>query len=186
MPGPNDTDDQLDDQLDDQTDDQADDSGDADDQPDDQNDAPADDKSNKRISDLQSAADKATARANKAEAALRALNAGKGGGAGTDPATEALMQELREASLDAVYGEFPELKKYGIERSLIEGSTRAEMREAATSVVALIKNLGTKVRNETLAEHGIKAEPTGAARKPSVNYESMSDEDFTKLLDSMG
>lgn len=141
------------------------------------------DKSQKRIQDLQSRADKAEARANRLEKALKL--AGKSGdGEANDPATEALMQELREASLDAVYGEYPDLKKFGIERSLIEGSTRAEMRESATSIVALVKAVATKVRNETLSEHGIKAEPAGATRKPPVDYRSMSDEDFEKLLDS--
>ena len=142
------------------------------------------DKSEKRIRDLQSKADAAEARANKAEASLKIRGADKGDGAGPNPETVALMQELREAGLDSVYAEFPELKKYGVERSLIEGSTRAEMREAATSVVGFIKSLSTKVRNETLSEHGIKAEPVGATRRPPVNYESMSDEDFLKLLNS--
>lgn len=146
-----------------------------------------DDKTKKRLSDLQSKADKAEARASKAEKALQAAGtSGKGPEAGSnDPARDALMQELREASLDAMYGEFPELKQYNIDRSLIEGSTRAQMRESATSVVALVKNVATKVKNETLAQHGIKAEPSGSARKPPVNYGDMSDEDFEKLLSSM-
>lgn len=141
-------------------------------------------KTLKRLSDLQSKADKAEARANKLEKAL--ADAGKGSGSGTnDPATEALMQELREASLDAVYGEFPELKKFSIDRSLIEGSTRAAMRESATSIVALVKNVSTQARNETLAEHGIKAEPAGATRSKPQDYASMSDEEFDKLLNSI-
>lgn len=143
-----------------------------------------DPKAEKRIKDLQSKADAAEARANKAEKALAAL--GKGDKAGSnDPAQAALMQELREASLDAVYGEFADLKKYSIDRSLIEGSTRAEMRESATAIVGLVKAIATKVRNETLAENGIKAEPAGAARKPPVDYGSMSDQDFEKLLNSI-
>ena len=138
----------------------------------------------KRLSDLQSKADKAEARANRLEKAL--ADAGKGSGSGAnDPATEALLQELREASLDAVYGEFPELKKFSIERSLIEGSTRAQMRESATSVVALIKSVVTQARNDTLAEHGIKAEPAGATRSKPQDFGSMSDADFEKLLDSI-
>lgn len=142
-------------------------------------------KSEKRIRDLQSKADAAEARANKAEAALRAGSADKGEGVRGDPATQALMSELREASLDAIYGEYPVLKQYGVERSLIEGGTRTEMREAATSVSNFIKTLSTKVRNEVLSEHGLKAEPAGSTRKAPVDYASMTDEAFTKLLDSM-
>ena len=143
------------------------------------------DKSKKRISDLQSKADAQEARANKAEKLLAAaLGKGKSPEA-NDPGTEALLQELREASLDAVYGDYPDLKKYGIERSFIEGSTRAEMRESATSIVGLIKAVATKARNETLEQHGLKAEPTGQTRKPPVDYSTMKDEDFEKLLNSI-
>lgn len=144
----------------------------------------AGDKTDKRIKDLQSKADAAEARANKAEKLLQSSGAGKGSGAG-DPATQALMQELREASLDAIYGENPVLKQYGIERSLIEGSTRGEMRQSADAVVGLIKSVSTKVRNETLAEHGISAPASGATRKAPVDYGSMSDADFDKLLNSV-
>lgn len=143
------------------------------------------DKSEKRIRDLQSKADAAEARANKAEAALKAKNADKGTAGGVDPATQALMQEVREASLDAIYGEFPQLKQYGIDRSLIEGSTRAELRANATSLVGLIKSVSTKVRNETLSEHGLVAPASGSTRQAPVDYGSMKDEDFLKLLDSM-
>lgn len=188
MPGQNDSD--LD--LEDQDGSDTDDSGDSDDgaaaaaagDGDGAGSPPKDDKADKRIRDLQSRADSETARANKAEAALKALNEGKGAG-NDDPATQALMQELREASLDAVYGEFSELKKFGIDRSLIEGSTRAEMREAATSIVALVKSVATKARNDALSEHGIKPEPAGSTRTPPKSYDALSDEDFRKLLDSM-
>lgn len=142
-----------------------------------------DPKTQKRLSDLQSKADAADARASKAEKALNALN--KGGEGSKDPVTQALMQELREASLDAVWGEFPELKKYGIDRSLVEGSTRAEMRESATSIVGLVKTVATKVRNQTLADNGLSAEPSSSNRTPPKDYSTMSDEDFEKVLASI-
>jgi hypothetical protein len=139
----------------------------------------------KRIADLQSKADIEAARANKAEKALAAIR-GEGAGAGSnDPATKALIAELREASLDAVFGQYPEFAEYGIERDLIEGTTRAEMRESASNLVSLIKNVSTKARNKALAEAGIKAEPTGAARKPPKSASEMTDEDFLKMLDSI-
>jgi hypothetical protein len=138
----------------------------------------------KRIADLTSARDKETARANQAEKALKALR-GEGQAAGSnDPSAKMWMAELREASLDAVYGEYPELREFAIDRSLIEGSTRAEIREAASALVGLVKNVSTKARNKTLAEHGMKAESSGQSRKPPVDYGSMSDEDFLKVLDS--
>ena len=142
-----------------------------------------DPKLDKRIRDLQSKLDAETARANKAEKAQKPV-ADKGG-APVDPVAQELRQELREASLDAIYGENPLLKQYGIDRALIEGSTRAEIRANAASMIGLIKSLSTKVRNETLAEHGLSAPATGASRKPPVNYGSMSEDEFTKLLDSI-
>lgn len=142
-------------------------------------------KEKKRISDLQSAKDKETARANKAEAALKKLTANKGNEGGSDnPETSLLMQELREAALDAVFGEYPVLKTYGIDRSLIEGATRAQVRESASSVVSLIKSVSTKVRNEVLAENGLSAGLQGNSREKPVDYGSMSDEAFLKMLDS--
>lgn len=146
--------------------------------------AAKDSKPDKRVRDLQSKADAETARANKAEAALKALKQGESGNGGNDPATQALMTELREASLDAVFGEFPELRDYGIDRSLIEGTTRSELRGNAASLVGLIKKVETKARNKVLAENGIAAPTSGTRVQKPVDYASMSDEDFKKLLDN--
>ena len=149
-------------------------------------DSKLDEKSQKRINDLIAARDKEVARANKAEEALKkASGKGTAPSGDADPAQQALLQELREASLDAVYGEFPDLKKFGIDRSLIEGSTRAQMRESATSIVALVKGVATAVRNEVLAEHNISAEAAGSTRQPPKDYAAMSDEEFNKLLNSI-
>ena len=140
----------------------------------------------KRIADLIAARDKETARANKAEAALKTRSAGDGkDGGSNDPVTAALMTELREASLDAVYGEFPELREFGIDRAIIEGSTRAELRTSAVALVGLIKSVSTKARNKALADAGVKAEPSGAVRKPPQDFGAMSDEDFKRYLDTL-
>lgn len=141
-------------------------------------------KEDKRISDLQSLLDKEKTRANKLEK-LVGKPAGPDGGnppGGNDPERAALLQELREASLDAVYGEFAELKDYSIDRSLIEGRNRAEMRESAAQLVGLVKSVETKARNKALREHGIKAEPAGSTRTPPKDYTNMSSEDFEKEL----
>lgn len=138
----------------------------------------------KRISDLQSKADKETARANKAEAELaRLLARGESPKPGKDPERDALMVELREASLDAVYGEFPELRDFEINRTLIEGTTRAQMRESASSLVGLIKAVETKSRNQTLREFGLTAEPVGASRTPSKSYADMSPEEIEQEIE---
>lgn len=135
----------------------------------------------KRIKDLQSKADKAEARANKLEAQLqKALGSGEGSEGSKDPERDALLSELRESSLDAVYAEFAELKDYAIDRSLIEGKTRAEMRESATALVGLIKSVATKARNKALKDAGVNAEPAGSTRTPPVDYASMSLEEFEK------
>lgn len=172
--------DDLEDDLNEETEDEStesDDSGESEEKP------PKDDPKGveKRIRDLQSKADAAEARANKAEAALKR---GAGSAAGTnDPAVKAVLADLREASLDAVFGEFPELKEYSIDRSLIEGSSRTEIRENASLLVGLIKSVSTKARNKALADAGIEAPQSGASRSKPVDYAAMSDEDFKKMLD---
>lgn len=187
MPGTNDTDNQPSDEFDDESiedeTEEKDEEADAD-SDEDSDLSQLDAKAQKRIKDFQSKADAAEARANKAEKALKAASAGKPGDGG-DPNTKALMQEVREASLDAIFAEYPQLKQYGIDRGLIEGDTRGELRESASNVVALIKSVTNKVRNETLAEHGLTAPATGSTRKPPANYGTMSEDDFKKLLDSM-
>lgn len=166
------------DDLDSEADEDTGDAGDSGDQ--EKPDGPAD----KRIRDLQSKADAAEARANKLQKQLEGLNPGEGTpkGSNEDPERAALMAELRETSLDAVFAEFSELRDYGIDRSLIEGANRAQMRENANSLVALIKSVETKARNKTLREHGIKAEPAGGTRSTPKSYETMSDEDFEKEI----
>lgn len=132
----------------------------------------------KRIKDLQSKADAETARANKAEKALAKMR----GEGDADPATQRLVAELREASLDAVFGEFPELREFGINRDLVEGTTRAELRVNAKALVSLIKNVSTKARNKALAEAGVTPAPAGSRRESPKDYNAMSDEDFGKEL----
>jgi len=185
MPGPNTTDDEFEDENTEETEEDTENSGEPADDSEDTAESSGDPKLDKRIRDLQSKADAAEARANKAESALKKSSVADKGTAGPDVATQALMSDLREASLDAIYGENPLLKQYNIDRSFIEGSTRAEIRENAASVVGLIKSVSTKVRNETLAENGLSAPAAGSARKPPVDYGSMQDEEFLKLLDSM-
>jgi len=181
MPGPNDE--QRDDLSEDEEFDETEDEATTDSEDKSNAEPPAGDA--KRIADLMSKAQKEEARANKAERALSALR-GEGNGAGNnDPVTQALMVELREASLDAVFGEYPELREYNIDRSLIEGSTRAEMRESATSLASLIKSVTTKARNKALADAGVKAESSGSSSRPRKSVTDMSDDEFLKMLDSI-
>ena len=141
----------------------------------------------KRVRDLQSKADKAEARANKAEAALAKATArgdgeAQGKPADADPEREALIAELRETSLDAVYAEFEELALYKIDRSLIDGSNRAEMRASATALVGLVKSVATKSANRALKEHGITPEPAGATRQPPKRFDDMTPEEFEREI----
>ena len=189
MPGTNDTDD-LELELDDEGDGEGDEGGEpeTDSKPD-----PKKGKVEDQIKNLQSRADKEAARANKAEKALKealkALGQGEQPDGDGEPATgkpdperAALMQEIREAGLDAVYAENPLLKTYGIERDLVQGASRAEMRESATALVALIKSIETKAKNAALAEHGITPEPVSGKRTPPKSYDQMSDEEFEKEI----
>lgn len=182
MPELDDSDD-LDLDLDgDEPDEGADDGADDGDGADDKDGKPPKKDEDKRTRELQSKADKAEARANKLEKELQKVR-GEGASDGDkDPERAALLAELRESGLDAVYAENPELKTYGIARDLITGASRAEMRETASAVVALIKGVETKVRNETLRKHGITPEPSGTNRPPPKNYSEMSAEDIEKEI----
>jgi hypothetical protein len=143
----------------------------------------------KRTRQLQSEKDKAEARANKLEKELKRLRGdggdgkpGDGAPSNRDPERAALLAELRESGLDAVFAENPELKAYGISRDLIGGATRAEMREEASQLVALIKSVETKARNRTLREHGITPAPAGTTAPPPKNYAEMSTEEIEKEI----
>ena len=150
-------------------------------------------KAEDQIKNLQSKADKETARANKAEAALKKALAALGQGdtddgdgesddGKPDPERAALMAEIREAGLDAVYAENPLLKSYDIGRELVQGANRAEMRESAAALVTLIKSIETKAKNAALAEHGITPEPGPTTRKPPKSYDVMTPEEFEKVI----
>lgn len=136
----------------------------------------------KQIADLISSRDKEIARANRAEAALKLASAGKPP-VGGDPGDAVLRQEVREASLDAVFAANPKLLDFGIDRELVEGATRAEMRESAAKLVALVEQIETKARNETLATHGLSPEPLSTTRGKAVDYSSMSKEEFEKAIE---
>jgi len=143
-----------------------------------------DEAAEKRIRDLQSKADAAEARANKAEAALkeRLEAADKSDSGNDDPRIASALEQLREANLDAVYASVPDLAAFGIDRALVEGGTRAEMRDSAAKLVALIGQVATKARNDTLAKAGLTAEPMGGERPAPVDYGSMSKEEFDAVV----
>lgn len=148
----------------------------------------SDDKS---VKALQSARDKETARANKLQKQLdqylaRGEASADGRSATASPEVEAMREDLREAALDAAFAEFGELKEYGISRALVDGYSRAEVRENSQALVALVKSVATKARNKTLADAGLKADPSGTSRSKPVDYASMSSEEFNKLVDGVG
>jgi len=142
----------------------------------------------KRISDLQSARDKETARANKAEARLTALLAAEGKGAETPSATPAGGEVngaiLEMARMFAVQ-QNPKLAEYDITSEELFGNTPAEIARSAAELVAKYEKIETRARNKVLAANGIAPELEGAGEpKPDRDFSQMSSEDFAKIMDA--
>jgi hypothetical protein len=147
----------------------------------------------KRISDLQSAKDKETARANKLQKQLDAiLAASKGDDAetGKPPAASAPSGSGTDAVvLDMArmfaYQQNPKLAEYGISAADLNGSTPSEIAQSAAELVARFEKIETQVRNKVLADQGLAPEIDGVApaQKPR-DFSKMSKEDFQKVMDA--
>ena len=140
----------------------------------------------KRISELQSRADKETARANKAEARLKALqetmqapdpdvrNPVSG-----DAASDAILDMARIFAVQ----QNPKLAEYGLSASDLSGSTPSEVARAAAELVARFEKIETQARNKVLAQNGLSPEvDAGTPPPPTRDYSAMSKEDFDKVL----
>jgi hypothetical protein len=144
----------------------------------------------KRVRDLQSKADKETARANKAEAQLaRLLAAAKapeseGSGtpapAGGNVADTAILDMARMFA----YQQHPKLAEYGLTTADLTGSTPSEVAETAVALVARFEKIETRVRNKVLADNGMAPEIDGGAppAKPR-DFSKMPKADFDKLVE---
>lgn len=141
------------------------------------------DKTDKRLRDLQSKADKATAEANKLRKELEKLQTkGKDEGKEAGDVPPELRQWLTAAQdrvRDQLYGQDPRFKEYGIDPSLITGSTPAEMRTSAAQLKKFVDRVETKVRNRALREHGFDPEPqTSIPAGKRKSYATMTAEEF--------
>jgi hypothetical protein len=141
----------------------------------------------KRIRDLQSKADKAEARANKAEKALKdskaKANPARVDGKDGEEVPAAVREWLVAAEdrlRESLYEEDPRFKEFSIDPALISGATPAAMRESKKALVAFVDKLETGVRDKVLVEHGFRPEPKTSERQEPVNYATMTAEEFAK------
>lgn len=175
--------DDLEDVLNDDIEDDGDDDSQSDDSgPDSGSD---DDPKDKRIKDLMSKWQAETARANAAEAKLTkapAADGASGAGGGDTTDAQQWIELIREQARDQVFGTDPRFAAYGIDRSSIDGSTPAEMRDAARRLSELIDKMETSVQNKVLKKHGLKPEVGSAPPPRNKSFASMSDEEFEKEI----
>lgn len=144
----------------------------------------------KRVADLlkqlaaqTSRADKLAAEAKPAAPAAPGPDLGAPAPAALPPEMVAAIDELREGTRRGVFASSPLFAKYGIEPSLIAGSTHAEMSESASRLSTLLEAIETKAANAALAEHGLV--PNGGAGAPAKklgDLATMPSEEFEKLV----
>jgi hypothetical protein len=147
----------------------------------------------KRISDLQSAKDKETARANKLQKQLDAMLAAakgddaEGGKPPKAPADsgDALTGYMTEMARMFAVQQYPKLAEYGLSGADLTGSTPGEIAQSAAALVARYEKLETTLRNKVLAENGLAPEIETGNPAPSKakDFSKMSAEDFKKVVD---
>lgn len=159
-------------------------------------DADADDKPKSktpaRVRELQSIADKATARANALQKQIDAskgkkssTDAGTGSGA-VPPEIQQWLDVAQETARSRLYESDPRLKEYGIDPALINGNTPAEMQAAFKTLKQVVNRVESKARSKVLQEHGFAEPPKSSSVAPKRNYETMSDEDFQAIVRNAG
>lgn len=160
------------------------------------NSAPPDDKdpkdnSEKRINDLMSRAQKAEARAKKAEDALAAKAPASGSNQGDDKADSGnrpgddFVDFARENARTTLFNSEPRFAAYGLKAEAISGTTVKEMRASFEAQKKLIDGIESAARQKVLREHGLDPEvSTGSASEKSPDFASMSQEEFEKFLGS--
>lgn len=149
-------------------------------------DASADDKGEKRINDLMSKWQAAEARANAAEAKLKApAKQGESADGDTGQAAQAneFLEFAREDARRRVFESDPRLAAAGLELSAITGTTLDEMKASLARQVKLVDGIESRVRSSVLTEHGLNPEVDGGARESLPSFETMSEEDFQKFLE---
>ena len=150
---------------------------------------PTDPKSSdKRVRDLQSKADQETARANKAEARLKAILAASEDKDVRAPAPSAgldVSSALTDMAKMFAVQQNPKLAEYGLTAEDLTGSTPAEIARSAADLVARFEKLETRVKNKVLADNGLAPEISGGDSSPQPrDYSKMSAEDFKKVMEA--
>lgn len=147
--------------------------------------------SDKRISDLQSAKDKETARANKLQKQLDAIAAAAKDEDVEDskPPVQTGGSSVDGAILDMArmfaFQQNPKLAEYGITAADLNGSSPSEVARSATELVTRFEKIETQVRNKLLADQGLAPEiDAGAPSTPPRDFSKMSKEDFQKVMDA--
>jgi len=143
----------------------------------------------KRVSDLQSARDKETARANKAEAKLAALlsvaNSDSDSSSRSDPISGNADGVILEMARMFTVQQNPKLAEYGLSEQDLTGTTPGEIARSASALIARFEKIETQVRNKVLADNGLAPELDGTAvPTPDRDFSKMSSEDFKKLMDA--
>jgi len=145
--------------------------------------------SSKRERELQSVADKATARANKLQKQLD--EKAKPDAASDDSASGAVPPEVqvwldsaKERTQESNYGSDPRFKAYSVDPAFIQGESPSAMKDSAERLAKLVTEIEGKVRNQVLVEHGFSPEPATSERSEPVNFGTMSREEFVKRRDA--
>lgn len=144
----------------------------------------------KRVRDLQSKADTETARANKAEARLKSLEAAMKdtsaeGSAKSPVGDDAGMAIVLDMARMFAFQQNPKLSEYGISAADLGGGTPSEIAQYATDLIARFEKIETQVRNKVLSENGIAPIlDSGTPPPPSRDFSKMSSEDFNKLVEA--
>lgn len=134
----------------------------------------------KRISDLMSKWQKAEERAKKAEERLAA----QGQAAGPTDASQMAqyLQWIQEQTRDQVFRSDPRFARYGLESSLIEGTTPEQMRQSAQKLVRILDSVEADAQSSVLKRHGLSPDVKGGEAERLPDFSTMSDEQFDAYL----
>jgi hypothetical protein len=140
----------------------------------------------KRINDLMSNFNREQARANAAEAKLKALESGQAGDAG-DTSNSSDADEFREFAREnartTLFNSDPRLAEYGLAPDDIAGTTLTEMRASMKKHLKLVDGIEGRARNRILAEHGLDPDvATGQGTEKPVSFSTMSDKEFNDFI----
>jgi hypothetical protein len=147
---------------------------------------PVPEKSGEDLSKMQSERDKEVARANKLQKELDALKAASAKDAGASEVPPQVQEWIVAAKLrtrESLYDANPKFKAYGIDPTFITGDTPVAMQASAQSLTAFVDTLEGSVRDQVLRDHGFNPEPLASTRAAGKSFQSMSSEEFNRIVD---